>query len=59
MKITITLSEAEVKGIKDYLKEVDGIEKPTKKDIQRFIVGMADVINAPQEAVSDYIQKYQ
>jgi len=37
MKFTIELTDAEVKGIKEYLKEVDGIEKPTKADIQREV----------------------
>lgn len=59
MKVTIELSEAEVKGIREYLKEVDG-EKPTAKDVKEYVQGMAKgIINAPQEAVSDYIAKYE
>jgi hypothetical protein len=58
MKITIELTNAEVEGIKDYLKDVDGIEKPTKEDIKIFINGFIGGIHAPQESVSDYISKY-
>ncbi len=58
MKITVELSDQEVKGIKAYMKEVDGKDKVTKQDIQAYISGIATgVINAPQEAVSDYIKK--
>lgn len=57
MKVTIELSEAEVKGIKAYLKEVDDIDRPNKQDVQRFIRSFVDIINAPQEAVSDYIRR--
>ena len=59
MKITIELSEAEVKGLKAYLLEVDEI-KADKADIQQHIQGIVNaVLNAPQEAVSDYIDKYK
>ena len=56
MKITINLSEAEVKGIKQYLKEVCDTEKPTKEDVKIFIDGIVQAIYAPQEAVSHYIK---
>lgn len=56
MNITIKLSKAEESGIKNYLREVDGIEKPSKQDVQVFIEGMVQSIHAPQEAVSDYIR---
>lgn len=59
MKITVELTDAEVKGIKDYLKEVDGIDKPTKQDIKQFIDGYVNTIHAPAEAVSYYISKYE
>lgn len=60
MKITIELTEAEVKGIKAYMKEVDGNNKPSKSDIQQYISGIATgLIHAPQEAVSDYIKVYE
>lgn len=58
MKITINLTEAEVKGIKAYLKDVGGITRPTKKDIQTFIDGIIQCIHSPREAVSDYIKKF-
>lgn len=40
MKISIELTENEVRGIKNYLKEVDGIEKPTKEDIRSMLNGI-------------------
>lgn len=57
MKFTIELTKAEVSGIKDYLKEVDGIEKPTKKDILVEIKSYLGVMHSPREAVSNYISK--
>ena len=59
MKITIELTEAEVKGIKAYLKEVDGTEKPTKEDVKIFIDGIVQTIHAPQESVSNYIKQFE
>lgn len=56
MKITIELTDAEVKGIKAYLKEVDGIDKPNKQDVTMFINSIVQAIHAPQESVSDYIK---
>jgi hypothetical protein len=59
MKITIELSEAEVKGLKAYLLEVDEI-KAGKADIQQHIQSIVTgVLNAPQEAVSGYIERFQ
>lgn len=59
MKVSIELTEAEVKGIKDYLKELDGIEKPTKGDIQRAMQGeISALLQAPHSALFDHIQKY-
>ena len=42
MKITIELTEAEVKGLKDYLKEVSGDINPkiSKEDIKQEIQGI-------------------
>jgi hypothetical protein len=59
MKITINLTEAEVKGIKEYLKEIGDVEKPTKEDIKQFIEGYVSTIHAPSESVNDYISKYE
>jgi hypothetical protein len=59
MKITITISEAEEKGIKDYLKEVDEIKRPSKRDVQKFISSYIDIINSPQESVSTYILRHK
>lgn len=58
MKITITLTDAEVKGIKDYLREVGDIDNPNKEDIKQFIDGVVQAIHAPQESVSTFIKKY-
>ena len=58
MKVIIELSEAEVKGITEYLTETDG-QKPTKKDIQQFIRHYVAAMYSPREAVSDYINKHQ
>jgi len=56
MKITIELSEAEVKGLKDYLREVCDI-KPTKENI---IIECGSLLSATLSSgsVGDYIQKY-
>lgn len=59
MKITITLSPEEVKGIKAYLKETDGDINPKtdKAAIKRFIEGeLSAVLHAPHSSVSDYIR---
>lgn len=59
MKVTINLTEAEVKGLKEYLKEVshDINPKITKADIVQEINGL--VSGALQSgAVNDYIRKY-
>jgi len=60
MKITIEISDAQVKGLKDYLREVGDIQRPTKADIQLEIANIVEGnLSAPQCAVSDYIKKYQ
>lgn len=57
MKVTIELTSEQVKGIKAYLKQVAGIEKPTKKDIETEIRGYVNAtLDNPNEAVSDYIK---
>ncbi len=59
MKITIELTEAEAKGLKAYLQDFDG-EKPTPAQIKQHIQGIVSgTLNAPQEAVSDYIKQFQ
>ena len=56
MKITITLQGYQVKGIKNYLKEVRDITNPTKKDIATEIEGIVyGTLEAPRCAVADYI----
>lgn len=58
MKITITLHDYQVKGIKNYLKEVSDIAKPTKEDVANEIKGIIyGNLEAPRCAVSDYIHK--
>lgn len=60
MKITIELTDAQVKGIKHYLKEVGDIEKPKKADIQREMSGIIHgTLEAPQCAIADYVSKYE
>lgn len=58
MKITIELSEQQVKGIKQYLKETDACEvKITKADVVQYIHGIVHAtLELPQESVSDYIK---
>ena len=59
MKITIELTEVQVKGIKDYLRDVADVENPKKEDIQMEIRGIIDgYLQAPQSALTDYINKY-
>jgi len=58
MKFTIELTEAQVKGIKEYLKDVSDIEKPSKKDIQSEINGMLSA-ELQSGSVYDYISKYE
>ncbi len=59
MKITIELTEKQVKGIKAYLADTDGSNaKITNKEITDYIAGIVHGnLEAPQEAVSDYINK--
>ena len=59
MKITINLNESEVKGIRDYLKDVDGIERPTKKDITIYVDSIVQSIHSPYESVSNYIKNHE
>jgi len=60
MKITITLSEAEVKGMKAYLHEVGDIARPTKADLALEVRGYVHgILQAPQEAVSHYVTKFE
>lgn len=59
MKVTIELSEAEVKGLKAYLLEVDNVKADNayiKQHVQGIVSG---TLNAPQEAVSDYIKQFK
>jgi len=56
MKITIELNEAEVKGIKAYLKATDDNPRPSKHDVSIFINSYIGAIHSPREAVSDYIR---
>jgi hypothetical protein len=54
MKVTIELTDNEVKGIKAYLKSTDS--GFSKQDVKDYIQGVVkSTIYAPAEAVSDYI----
>ena len=56
MKITITLSDAEVLGIKNYLEQVSDIMYPSNQDVKTEIVNIVSgVLHCPKEAVSSYI----
>ena len=56
MKISIQLTDKEVKGIKAYLASFD--DDNSKGGITQYIQGIVScTINAPQEAVSDYIKQ--
>ncbi len=58
MKITIELSDVQVRGIKKYLKEVDLIFFPNKEDIKREINGIVHSnLQAPQSSLTDYIRQ--
>lgn len=62
MKITITLSDAQVKGITDYLKETDNDINPKigKEQIAQYISGIVhSTLECDREAVSDYIKEYE
>lgn len=60
MKITIKLGEAEVKGLKEYLKEVADISSPTKKDIQDECANtLHGYFQSQQSALTVYIDKYR
>lgn len=58
MKISIELTESEVRGIKNYLQDVDGIEKPSKEDIRNFLNGIVSTtLHSPAESVANYISE--
>ena len=60
MKITIDLTEAQVKGIKDYLKETTDINKPGKNEVSQEVKGILDTyFQAPHSSLTDYINKYE
>ena len=60
MKITIELSDAQVKGIKHYLKEVGDIPNPKKGDIQSEMASIVHgTLQAPRCAIADYVAKYE
>lgn len=56
MKLTIELTDAEVRGIKEYLKATDGIKNPTNKDVKNAF-DWKGFLYARQESVSFYIQE--
>lgn len=60
MKIIIELSEAEVNGLKDYIRESEGIDNPKKEDIQREVTGIVNgYFQAQNSALTDCINKYK
>lgn len=60
MKVTINLSDAQVKGIKAYLKEVADIPSPKKEDVRTEIENMVHgYLQSPQSSLTDYISRYE
>jgi len=58
MKITITLLDAEVKGIKKYLKEVDEICRPSNKNVKFEIQNLiSSYLQCSKDKISDYINE--
>lgn len=60
MKVTIELTESQVKGLKDYLNDVSHDVKPkiSKADIVEEIKGIVHS-NLQSGAVCDFIIKYE
>jgi hypothetical protein len=58
MKITFELTDAEVKGIKAYLKATGETDKPTNKDVKNAF-DWKGFLYSNQEAVSDYIKQFE
>jgi len=60
MKITIEITDAEYKGLKDYLKETSGDINPKigKPEVQQEVQGMVSA-SLQAGAVWDYISQYQ
>lgn len=59
MKVTINITDAQKKGIKDYLKTEFG-ESSDKKSIELFISGIVSAtLQNEHECVTDYINKYE
>lgn len=56
MKITIELSDAEVRAIKGYLKEVDLTQHPKKADIKKEIEGIV-YGNLRSGALGDFVDQ--
>ena len=56
MKITINLSDAEVRGIKRYLKAVEANPNPKREDIAMEIEGIVHG-NLQFGAVGDYVNE--
>lgn len=60
MKITINLTPAEVRGIKNYLKAIADISKPVKADIKQEVRGIVNgAFQYPHSALADYVQAEQ
>jgi hypothetical protein len=57
MKITIELSENQVNGIKEYIKDTEGIEKPTKNHIKDEIYGIIQTsFQSSDSVLANYIK---
>jgi len=59
MKLTINITDAQKRGIKDYLKNEFG-EANDKNAIEAFISGIVSAtLQNDRECVTDYIKKYE
>ena len=60
MIVKIKLTKAQVNGIREYLKVVDGIDNPTQKDIQSEIANICNgTFQNPHVNLSEYVQKHE
>ncbi len=60
MKITIQLDDAQVAGLKDYIRETGNADKPTKQDIKIEIQSIVDgYLQSQHSALTDCINKYR
>jgi hypothetical protein len=58
--MNIKITDAEVAGIKEYLKEVCEVENPGKLDVEKEIGNILNsYFQAQHSSLTDYIQKHE